>query len=36
LALGDREQAIAYYEKALEVDPGSENDKMMLERIRRE
>ena len=35
LALGDRGQAIAYYEKALEVDPGFENAKIMLDRIRR-
>ncbi|MDA2937038.1 serine hydrolase [Acidobacteria bacterium AH-259-A15] len=34
LELGDRQQAIAYYEKALEIDPALENAKRMLEKIR--
>jgi CubicO group peptidase (beta-lactamase class C family) len=34
LELGDEEQAIAYYERALEIDPDFANARNMLERIR--
>jgi tetratricopeptide (TPR) repeat protein len=33
LAAGDRERAIALYRKALEIDPGFENSRRMLERL---
>jgi CubicO group peptidase (beta-lactamase class C family)/Flp pilus assembly protein TadD len=33
LELGDKERAIAYYEKALEIDPGFEHARTMLEKI---
>ncbi|MFQ5739197.1 MAG: tetratricopeptide repeat protein [Acidobacteriota bacterium] len=36
LASGDKQKAIAYYQKALEVDPNFENAKRMLAKIRNE
>jgi tetratricopeptide (TPR) repeat protein len=33
LTKGDREEAIKMYRKALEVDPGFENSRQMLERL---